>query len=52
MSAALADPKTFCSSAGTGFAHFAKETPWRKPSIILEADPPEHIRTRKVRGPP
>ena len=48
VSAALADPQTFCSSAGIGFAHFGKKTPWRKPSIILEADPPEHSRTRKV----
>src|SRR6476469_10383814 len=42
------DPATFCSSRGVGLADFAKETPWRPPSLILEADPPEHTRTRAV----
>jgi cytochrome P450 len=27
---------------------FAKEKPWRPQSIILEADPPAHTRTRAV----
>lgn len=44
----LTDPQTFCSSAGVGMANFRREKPWRKPSIILEADPPEHDRIRKV----
>lgn len=44
----LRDPATFCSSAGVGLANFHTETPWRKPSIILEVDPPMHARTRKV----
>jgi cytochrome P450 len=44
----LRDPVTFCSSAGVGLANFHMEEPWRKPSIILEADPPMHGRTRKV----
>ncbi len=44
----LRDPVTFCSSAGVGLANFHTTTPWRKPSIILEADPPMHARTRKV----
>ena len=44
----LRDPVTFCSSAGVGLANFHTTTPWRKPSIILEADPPMHGRTRKV----
>ncbi len=44
----LRDSATFCSSAGVGLANFHVETPWRKPSIILEADPPLHGRTRKV----
>jgi cytochrome P450 len=44
----LRDPVTFCSSAGVGLANFHTSTPWRKPSIILEADPPMHQRTRKV----
>lgn len=36
----LSQPDIFCSSAGVGLANFHTETPWRKPSIILEADPP------------
>jgi cytochrome P450 len=44
----LTDPKAFCSSAGVGLTNFHTEKPWRKPSIILEVDPPEHSRTRKV----
>jgi cytochrome P450 len=46
----LRDPATFCSSAGVGLANFHTTTPWRKPSIILEVDPPLHGRTRKVVG--
>ncbi|MFN5452491.1 cytochrome P450 [Bradyrhizobium sp.] len=38
--AVLNDPLTFCSSRGVGLSDFAKETPWRPPSLILEADPP------------
>lgn len=48
IDAVLRDPATFCSSAGVGLANFHTEAPWRKPSIILEADPPLHGRTRKV----
>ncbi len=44
----LTDHESFCSSAGVGLTNFHTETPWRKPSIILEVDPPEHSRTRKV----
>src|SRR5437016_4216301 len=46
--AVLNDPQTFCSSRGVGLSDFAKETPWRPQSIILEADPPHHTRTRAV----
>jgi len=45
---ALQDWKTFCSGRGGGLADFAREKPWRPPSIILEADPPLHTRTRGV----
>ena len=45
---ALTDYETYCSSAGVGLSDFRKETPWRPPSIILEADPPLHTRTRAV----
>jgi cytochrome P450 len=44
----LRDWETFSSAAGGGLANFNKEKPWRKPSIILEADPPKHTQTRKV----
>jgi cytochrome P450 len=46
--AVLNDPVTFCSSRGVGLSDFAKEKPWRPPSLILEADPPAHARTRAV----
>ncbi len=46
--AVLNDPSTFCSGRGAGLSDFAKEKPWRPPSIILEADPPAHARTRAV----
>jgi cytochrome P450 len=46
--AVLSDPATYCSSAGVGLTNFKNGVPWRKPSIILEADPPDHSRTRKV----
>ncbi len=39
---------TFCSSRGVGLSDFTKEKPWRPPSLILEADPPAHTRTRAV----
>jgi cytochrome P450 len=45
---ALTDFQTYCSSAGVGLSDFRKEPPWRPPSIILEADPPLHTRTRAV----
>ena len=45
---ALTDHATYCSSAGVGLSDFRKEPPWRPPSIILEADPPLHTRTRAV----
>src|SRR5829696_7671622 len=40
--------RTFCSSAGVGLTNFRKETPWREPSVVVEADPPLHTRTRAV----
>lgn len=48
VAATLHDWKTFGSAAGAGISNFHRETPWRKPSIILEADPPLHTRTHKV----
>ena len=48
VQAVLLDPRVFSSAAGTGLANFAVESPWRKPSILLEVDPPVHTRNRKV----
>ena len=48
VQAALRDWETFCSSAGVGLSDFRKEPPWRTPSLLLEADPPEHTRARKA----
>jgi cytochrome P450 len=47
---ALRDWETYCSSAGVGLSDFRTEPPWRPPSLLLEADPPEHSRARKVMG--
>src|SRR5579872_6133662 len=46
--AVLNDWRTFCSSRGAGLSDFAKETPWRPRSLVLEVDPPVHDRTRRV----
>ncbi len=46
VQAALRDHETFCSARGVGLADFAHEEPWRPPSLLLEADPPLHTRTR------
>ena len=32
----------FSSAAGVGLANFNSEKPWRAPSLLLEADPPQH----------
>jgi 4-methoxybenzoate monooxygenase (O-demethylating) len=46
VKAILEDPATFVSGRGVGLAEFAREEPWRPPSLLLEADPPLHDRTR------
>ena len=46
--AILNDWQTFSSARGAGLTDFAKEKPWRLPSLVLETDPPLHDRTRKV----
>lgn len=46
VQAALKDHETFISGRGVGLADFAHEEPWRPPSLLLEADPPLHDRTR------
>ena len=44
----LNDWQTFCSSRGVGISDFAKEKPWRPPSLVLETDPPAHDKYRAV----
>ena len=46
--AVLGDPKRFSNAGGGGIKNYFLEKPWRRPSLILEVDPPEHQRTRKV----
>lgn len=46
--AALMNWQIFSSARGVGLSDFAKEKPWRPPSLVLEADPPLHSRTRAV----
>ena len=46
--AVLNDWETFCSGRGVGLSDFAREKPWRQPSLVLETDPPEHDRARSV----
>ncbi|EAR49900.1 probable cytochrome P450 [Oceanicola granulosus HTCC2516] len=42
------DHDRFVSSRGVGLQDFLYGEPWRSPSIVLEADPPYHTRTRRV----
>lgn len=42
------DWRRFSSAFGTGMTNVVREEPWRKPSVILEADPPIHTPNRKV----
>ena len=46
--AVFSDHENFVSSRGVGMEDFKLGTPWRPPSIILEVDPPNHAKTRKV----
>lgn len=48
VDAIFRDYKTFESSSGTGLTNIKKETNWRKPSLILETDPPEHDKYRRI----
>jgi 4-methoxybenzoate monooxygenase (O-demethylating) len=44
----LSDWETFSSASGVGLDDFRRSKPWRPPSLILEADPPLHTRSRTV----
>jgi cytochrome P450 len=48
VQAVLSDWHTFSSAAGVGIDDFRRTKPWRPPSLILEADPPLHTRSRTV----
>ena len=45
---ALEDWRNFVSGRGVGLADFAREKPWRPLSLLIEADPPTHDRTRRL----
>lgn len=47
---ALLDWQTFSSARGVGMADFEKHGRFRLPSLILEADPPQHSRSRVALG--
>ncbi len=44
----FSDHTRFVSSRGVGLTDFKLEKPWRAPSIILEVDPPDHTKARRV----
>ncbi len=46
--AMLMDWDSYTSARGVGLSDFAREKPWRLPSLLLETDPPLHDRTRKL----
>ena len=50
VNSALQDWEVFCSSRGVGITDTAKEGAWRKPSLLLNADPPGHTDVRGHMG--
>jgi hypothetical protein len=50
VKAVLDDWRAFSSARGVGIQDFAREKPWRPPSLVLETDPPLHDRTRAVQA--
>ncbi|WP_194921974.1 cytochrome P450 [Novosphingobium sp. NBM11] len=46
--AVFSDWETFSSASGTGFTNIRKQGNWRQPSLILENDPPEHGKYRRL----
>lgn len=44
----FSDNERFVSSRGVGLVDFKHAKPWRPASIILEVDPPEHTRVRRI----
>lgn len=48
VKSAFTDWRRFSSASGTGLTNIRKAEAWRRPSLILETDPPEHSRYRKI----
>ena len=46
--AAFSDWRAFCSGHGTGIVHTGRAGNWRRQSPVLENDPPDHGRYRKI----
>jgi cytochrome P450 len=46
--AALNDPASFSSATGVGLMDLRGGEAWRPPSLLIEADPPDHTRARRV----
>lgn len=44
----LTDWERFSNAGGSGLTNYFREKPWRRPSLILEADPPDHTRARQI----
>lgn len=44
----FSDWSRFISSRGIGITDFGTETPWRRPSLTVEVDPPYHGKMRKI----
>ena len=44
----FSDHERFVSSRGVGLVDFKLAKPWRPASIILEVDPPDHTRVRRI----
>jgi cytochrome P450 len=45
---AVQDWRTFGNAGGSGLQNFYREKPWREPSLLIDADPPEHTRARTI----
>jgi len=50
VKAMLDNWRDFSSARGVGIQDFAKEKPWRPPTLVRETDPPLHDRTRAVQS--
>ena len=44
----FSDHERFVSSRGVGIQDFKLEKPWRPPSVVLEVDPPQHTKNRRI----